>query len=118
LLGPKVKGNGENDLAVSLVAGLTRPDDTMLFGEFAQQRRAKLCAAERGGGFGRVWVEGQATYSITMPGLEGESSPGCQRSVVIAELDWRDASVQTPATDNPNGESVRWLDDFRAGDAP
>ena len=117
LMGPEVDGPAENELAISLAVGLQRADG-MFFGEFARQRMARLCPSRRLTRFDRVWFGGEPRYSITLGGVDdGTDDEGCPGNAVVAEVDWRDASVTAPSADNGHGQPMPWLDEFRAGAA-
>ena len=114
LLAPSLEGPGENELAVSLAVGLQRRHDGLTFGEFARARMSRECPASPSSSmrFDRVWLGGDARYSIQMaPG------GGCD-GAVVAEVDWRNGEVVTPSPGNRWGRTVPWLDDFRSGDEP
>ena len=128
VLGPDVPAKkdrlrDENELATSLVVGLTRSTDAMTYGEFVRARVARLCPSvdPARAVFSRSWRDGDPAYSIVLspPGAspDGMSERCEQRRYVVGLLDWRDLSVETPTRDQ-YGVAVQWLEDFRAGLAP
>lgn len=116
LLGDGAEPRQENALAVSLVAGLTREADGLLFGEFVRARLTAECGLQDSAEvrFNREGAQGAKHYAIIA------STTGC--GAYVAHLDWRNAVVVPPTEGSPGFrhllEPRTWLDEFKAGAPP